>query len=470
MFPLSIIIPSYNRASQVDKTLQSLTRQSRQDFQVILVDHGSNDNTEEVAARYKDRLHLAYYKIGREDERFSAAVPRIVGVGKADTPIVAFIDTGMILPAQYVDAHIVFHQQHPNYVGIGLQHGLDLQFLESGEDMGAFLNKTEDLDLASEVLTNAQLRDRREAANLATSNVPWFYGWTANLSMSRDAYQAAGGFDLELKGWGFEDVDLCYRLSKRGQKFAFVENGWGIELPQPRKPMKERLVTHLQNMLQCFSAQKSLALETLILRQMLLQRAAAAYMALPTTDKATGGATIHNRMRSDFGQQAEEIFDVLSELGQINTTLPAITLPADVQAQFVEPTLFIGGTNREAETYNYVTIGDESVISTPSIWSCCGILIPQPDQALGTVVVSDIWKKCDWSHDYPFGMRSSLLLEVLVSEIARTAKEAIFLHSSSVTGLSIELLENLCRAHNLPYRIAQINDQQSLKEATFLQG
>src|SRR5581483_196699 len=212
VFPLSIIIPSYNRAALVDKTLQSLEKQSRNDFQVIVVDHGSTDTTGKICEKYKASLHLTYYKIERDDERFAAAIPRVFGVAQAESPFIAFLDTGMILPSHYVDAHISFHSTYPNHVGIGLQHGLDLQFKsghaaytgislqqheDSGEAIAAFLNSTEDIEQAFSILKDAQLRDRREGIDLENSKLPWFNGWTANLSMPRDAYHAAGGFDMD---------------------------------------------------------------------------------------------------------------------------------------------------------------------------------------------------------------------------------------------------------------------------------
>lgn len=474
VFPLSIIIPSYNRATLVDKTLQSLEKQSRSDFQVIIVDHGSTDNTEEVCGRYKASLHLSYYKITRDDERFAAAVPRVFGVARSESPFIAFLDTGMLLPSHYVDAHISFHEAHPDHVGIGLQHGLDLQFKgghaaytgirlqqheDSGEAIASFLNSTEDIEQAFSILKDAQLRDRREGIDLQKSKLPWFNGWTANLSMPREAYHRAGGFDVELKGWGFEDVDLCYRLSRLGLKFAFVENGWGIELPQPRKPMRDRLKTHLQNVIQCYTKQKSLALETLVLREILLHKTAAAYVALHKGDEDRARATIHDSMRYQFLQDADDIFCDLAAIAQTTATFPSVILPDEIRSQFTQPTLFIGGTPREIEHYDYVTLGDESFLSTSSLWSCCGIVLPLPDQVLGTVVVSDIWKKLDWAIQYPFGMRSLSLLEVLISEIARVAKQAIFIHSSSVSGVALEVLEKTCQAYNLPYQVVLFHDR-----------
>ncbi|MHB8595622.1 MAG: glycosyltransferase family 2 protein [Ktedonobacteraceae bacterium] len=463
MLPLSIIIPSYNRAALVDRTLHSLTKQSRTDFQIILVDHGSTDNTEQVCAAYRDSLHLSYYKLDRDDESFSAVMPRAFGVAHSASPFIAFIDSGMLLPSQYVHAHITFHLNHPNYVGIGLQHGLDLQLRDSREDVDTLLNATDDIEQAYSVLKDAQLRDQRERADLENLHVHWSLGWTANLSMSREAYLAAGGFDLELKGWGFEDSDLSYRLSKQGQRFAFVEGGWGIELPQPRTDMRERLESNRLNMIQCYAKQKTVALEAVILRQTLLQKAVAALRAFQPTgagQQKPGGATsIQDMITSTFTQQAEDIFCALTMVGQEKAALPAVTIPDEVRTQFTQPTLFIGGTTREAEYYDYVTVGDERVISTPSLWSCCGIYLPLPDQSLGTIVVSDIWKKLAWSLPYPFGVRSLSLLEVLISEIGRVARQAVFIHSSSVSGLSIEVLENLCSTRNLPYKIVLSTEQ-----------
>src|SRR5579872_98916 len=469
MFPLSIIIPSYNRAALVDRTLHSLTKQTRTDFRVILVDHGSMDNTEQVCETYKSSLHLSYYKIDRDDERFSAVIPRAFGVAHVDnldspdSPFIAFIDSGMLLPSQYVNAHITFHDTHPDYVGIGLQHGLDLQLRDAREDLDTFLNETDDIEQAYAVLKNAQLRDQRERVDLENLHIPWSLGWTANLSMPRAAYLAVGGFNMELKGWGFEDSELCYRLAKQGLKFAFVEDGWGVELPQPRTDMRERLESNRLNMIQCYARQKTLALEAVILRQTLLQKAVAAFKSFQATgqQKPAGTPAIQDMISSTFTQQAEDIFCALTAVGQEIAALPAVTIPDEVRAQFAQPTLFLGGTAREAEYYDYVTVGDEGVKSTPSIWSCCGIFLPSPDQSLGTIIVSDIWKKLGWSLSYPFGMRSLSLLEVLISEIGRVAKQAVFIHTPSVSGLSIEALESMCAARNLPYRIVLLDEQQN---------
>ena len=57
----SFIIPVYNRPDEVDELLDSLTRQTLRDFEVIVVEDGSSVPCKEVVDRYADRLTIHYY-------------------------------------------------------------------------------------------------------------------------------------------------------------------------------------------------------------------------------------------------------------------------------------------------------------------------------------------------------------------------------------------------------------------------
>ena len=52
--PVSIILPTYNRANQIGKAIESVLAQTYEDFELIVVDDGSTDETEKVVTSYKD--------------------------------------------------------------------------------------------------------------------------------------------------------------------------------------------------------------------------------------------------------------------------------------------------------------------------------------------------------------------------------------------------------------------------------
>ena len=57
----SFIIPVFNRPDEVDELLDSLTRQTLNDFEVIVVEDGSQTPCEEICRKYADRLEIRYF-------------------------------------------------------------------------------------------------------------------------------------------------------------------------------------------------------------------------------------------------------------------------------------------------------------------------------------------------------------------------------------------------------------------------
>ena len=89
---VSVIIPMYNAARFISQTLESLLYQTMTDFEVIVVDDCSTDNSVEVvesfAEKFGGRLHL----IKLRENTGSGAVPRNVGIQLARGKYIAFLD------------------------------------------------------------------------------------------------------------------------------------------------------------------------------------------------------------------------------------------------------------------------------------------------------------------------------------------------------------------------------------------
>ncbi len=86
----SVIIPTYNRADALGKCLESLVNQTYKNFEVIVCDDGSSDNSEEIALNYRERLNLSYF---REENWGGPARPRNRGLEHASGEWVCFLDS-----------------------------------------------------------------------------------------------------------------------------------------------------------------------------------------------------------------------------------------------------------------------------------------------------------------------------------------------------------------------------------------
>ena len=85
----SVIIPSYNRAERLRRTIESIRLQSFQDLEVIVCDDGSSDHTREVATSFQNHLNITYI---REDHWGGPARPRNNGARAAHGEWLCFLD------------------------------------------------------------------------------------------------------------------------------------------------------------------------------------------------------------------------------------------------------------------------------------------------------------------------------------------------------------------------------------------
>ena len=96
----SIIVPVYNRPDEVDELLDSLTRQTFTDFEVIIVEDGSAVPCKTVCDKYKGRLAIRYFMKPNSGPGQS----RNYGVERATGDYVLILDSDVVVPAGYLQA------------------------------------------------------------------------------------------------------------------------------------------------------------------------------------------------------------------------------------------------------------------------------------------------------------------------------------------------------------------------------
>ncbi|MCL1950191.1 MAG: glycosyltransferase [Turicibacter sp.] len=86
---ISVIIPTYNRAQTIVRSIESVLAQTYQDFEVLVVDDASTDNTEEVVAGIEDE-RVKYFRLPKNG---GAPVARNFGIQQAAYEYIAFQDS-----------------------------------------------------------------------------------------------------------------------------------------------------------------------------------------------------------------------------------------------------------------------------------------------------------------------------------------------------------------------------------------
>jgi glycosyltransferase involved in cell wall biosynthesis len=85
----SVILPTHNRAATLPRTLASVTAQDEADFELIVVDDGSTDDTGAWLAKLDDpRIRIA-----RSDHSQGPSAARNIGIAMATAPVLAFLDS-----------------------------------------------------------------------------------------------------------------------------------------------------------------------------------------------------------------------------------------------------------------------------------------------------------------------------------------------------------------------------------------
>lgn len=100
MVKLSVIIPVYNGEKYIEKTLDSLVEQTVEDFEVIIIDDGSDDKTGEIIKKYCDE-YVDFFYINQPHSGVYAA--RNAGIKKARGEYILFLDCGDMLTFESIE-------------------------------------------------------------------------------------------------------------------------------------------------------------------------------------------------------------------------------------------------------------------------------------------------------------------------------------------------------------------------------
>lgn len=236
----SVVVPTYQRAELLGHTLRSLAHQDleRHEYEVIVVDDGGDDGSRDVVAAFADRMGVTYH--WQPDAGYRVAKARNVGIRNARAPITVLVDSGVLLAAGSLRAHLAAHAATDGPAAvIGYVHC----FNEDNEDAAMIEAESDYAEADATIRHFSQQRrwpDLREPFYETAGDefgdlpAPWLFWWCCNASAPTGLLRDAGWFDENYRQWGAEDVDMAYRLHRDGARVVLARAALSMHIPHPK--------------------------------------------------------------------------------------------------------------------------------------------------------------------------------------------------------------------------------------------
>ncbi|MEX0890055.1 MAG: glycosyltransferase [Balneolaceae bacterium] len=190
----SVIVPVYNRPEEVDELLESLCAQTCDQFEVLIIEDGSERNAESVTESYRNRLNIRYYKKENTGQGFS----RNFGFDRARGDYFVVFDSDCLVPEHYFQHVTEQLKQRP----VDAWGGPDRAHTSFSP-----LQKAISYVMTSP-LTTGGIRGGKK-------HLDRFYPRSFNMGISKEVYQKTGGYRITRMG---EDIEFSIRIIEQGFK------------------------------------------------------------------------------------------------------------------------------------------------------------------------------------------------------------------------------------------------------------
>lgn len=187
----SIIVPVYNRPTEVEELVESLISQTDKDFELVIVEDGSTIRCDQEIEKHKDKIKIKYLYKGNEGR----SIARNYGLEIAEADFFIFVDSDCILPPDYIESLKKCLADNPTdcFGGPDAAH-------ESFSDVQKAINFS-----MTSFLTTGGIRGGKKSLEKFTPR-------TFNMGFSRDVYNKVGGFREMFS----EDIDMSTRIKNAG--------------------------------------------------------------------------------------------------------------------------------------------------------------------------------------------------------------------------------------------------------------
>ena len=197
----SVIVPVYNRIDEVHDLMQSLSRQTFTDFEVIIVEDGSTQPCKQVVEQYASTMQARYFFKSNEGR----SIARNYGIERAQGDYFVFFDSDCVIPETYFET---------------LSKSLDENYVDcfggpdAAHDSFSLTQKAINFSMTA-FLTTGGIRGGKV-------QLEKFVPRSFNMGYSRKVWQQVGGFREMFS----EDIDMSTRIRQAGFSIRLIREAF----------------------------------------------------------------------------------------------------------------------------------------------------------------------------------------------------------------------------------------------------
>jgi glycosyltransferase involved in cell wall biosynthesis len=257
----SVVIPTFNKQERLALTLESFNHQkaSRNVFEVIVVDDGSTDGTEEFVNNFDHNFKLLY-KRQNNSGRSSA---RNNGILEAKNDIIIFCDDDLIVSKDLISEHLNCHEDNVEKVVHGRIYTLSYMKFFKNPSTGTLYDNADIGDcyitflkrflITKEQVRNTQILEKQKKVTYFESLVEstfkkevkelqWLCFTGGNVSCTKKVLDRVGLFDETFGSkWGCEDLEMGYRIARNNVGFVYSHEAFNYHIAHFRTTFREEL-------------------------------------------------------------------------------------------------------------------------------------------------------------------------------------------------------------------------------------
>jgi len=194
---ISIIIPMFNAEKTIIQTLKGLEDQMESDFEVVIVDDGSTDDSSKLVTKFKNQSELTIKLLHQKNS--GPAKARNLGVEHSEGDIILFLDSDCIPPENWVEEMV----KPLNKKIVGCNCGYRVKNKES------LIARYIDYEIAKR-------HEKLMGRSIDTIG-------TYSASFMKNVFEKIGGFDTKYRAASGEDFDFAFNTKKMGYDLVFTD-------------------------------------------------------------------------------------------------------------------------------------------------------------------------------------------------------------------------------------------------------